>query len=412
MFDDVDTKLLYDEVFNRYYHSELRAWDIDASLGFDKSHYNEVISSVKLISHVTQAPTYTAPSCWAAAIFLMDKQSRQGYLKDKDLPSNLKIGETFKIKAFKVVFRGQNATHANFHPTLWRFSPQEQVRHNNAMAAFCLLTKIVSEQNFSLSLQAHLYHAAAQSYDIPTDLLDWTLDPAVAITFASSGASSGDNGIVYFTDFETEPQLRLILPPPFVRQLFDERNFFHYTSSKNENERLFRTASRVIFPISSDFSRAAAFPYLAAWAPPDDLLHEIAARSYKIADHLSSNYFDGLNSQDVEAIRENIETFKSDFRVVIAELLHAHNFSDEEWKKILDRWILEIHCFINELFMFATPDGKICVSDRIYDVTHENRDAIKLYCERMLRMKHPSVVEKRELYDRLLADVNARQNGP
>ena len=46
MFDDTETKVLYDTVFNLYYDSEFRAWDIDRATGFDKDLYSRVLNSV------------------------------------------------------------------------------------------------------------------------------------------------------------------------------------------------------------------------------------------------------------------------------------------------------------------------------------------------------------------------------
>jgi hypothetical protein len=403
MYDDAETQILYDDVFKHYYESEFRAWDIDAPAGFDRHLYDEIIASVELIAEdwKTKASTYRAPSAWAAAIFLMDKQSRQGFLKVLD-PSQDEIGTEFQVNTFKIVFRGQNAKHTNFKPALWRYTKEEQASYDVALAAFCWLVKLVSEDGTDLSLQAHLYHAAAQSYEIPTSLLDWTLDPATAITFASSDAANGEFGIVYFTDFETEPQLTLMLPPPFVRQLFDERDFFHHTSSEAENERLFRSSSQVIFPVNNRFARAASFPRLNFWTPSDELLHDAAATAHGIATQMPSNYFEGLDSNDEADWVLTMNKFKSDFGNEIEELLEKHRIPRKTWDLICQRWVQEIHCFINELFVFVASGDRSYISNKVYTLPRENRDAIRLYCTYMLSRTEPRITQKRPLYQKLL----------
>jgi hypothetical protein len=74
-----------------------------------------------------------------------------------------------------------------------------------------------------------LGRAVAQHYGIRTSLLDVTLDPGVAVFFASMGGS-GDAGAVFVFDWEHCEALAvpIILPPvsPWSRRLTIQRGFF------------------------------------------------------------------------------------------------------------------------------------------------------------------------------------------
>lgn len=248
------------------------------------------------------------------------------------------------------------------------------------------------------------YKAAAQHYDIPTEFLDWTVDPAVAVWFAHWNSAPPDNeGIVYFADYEQHPQIRLILPPPFVKRLFRERGFFHTNSFRaqeenvRQNDLLYRQSCRIRFPLHDAFDVPNSYPLRdeRALRTADELPLELVDEAKTIANNVKPDHFEGLNSQYFLIRQATAMTLRKEFQDKIAALSAMHPFSNQVWEELRDFWILETHRFINELFQFEAPNGKAFIAtDSVFEMIPFNWNALDHYCTWMLSQSGPEYKDK------------------
>jgi hypothetical protein len=292
---------------------------------------------------------------------------------------------------------------------LWRLDPLDRPRHQCALAAFCFLLKMVSEKEVpTVGLQAHLYHAAARHYDIPAELLDWTIDPTLAISFANSVTNPGEECAVYFTNYEYHPDFRLILPPPFAKRLFRERAFFHFTTDETDNERLFHSSAKITFPANPEFELPSSYPMLDQLHIPDELLVELVDVAYEIAGRVPADHFAGLDDSNEEVKRTTIERLAAEFLDISEDLATRHRFSRQLWDALIQNWILEIHRFFNELFTFhASNDSEFVAINSVFDSIQLNRDALDVYCNWMLSQERAKFQSRKPFFRELRRRLDA-----
>lgn len=405
-YSQSDLDQLFQQVFALYYQSEVRICDVRRSPDLNRELYDRVLSSVVRTGAdpETNSPFFSAPSPVEAAIFLMDQQCRTGFIESA--PSKT-IGETFQIKAFKLVFRAQTADRLDFQPFLWSLKDLEQRHHNRVLAAFCFLLKAVTEHNVpSVSLQAFLGQTVAFQTGILTDLLDWTSDPAIAILYAMSGKEPDDLSTVFFSQYENLQNV--LLPPPFVSSHFRQRRFFSAMNSRNNSE-LFHWSSRISFPATKTFKIPASYPLFEDNIPKhfDELPVELA----KLADKLAKTFatdLDALDSKDPAKRAVSVARLMESLSGNVTQLASKYQFSRQVWDSLARNWILEAHRYFNDLLLFQTPDELSYVAtESLWKLVHLNRDALNLYSKYMLSHTGKIFEQKRPYFEQLQQHLQA-----
>jgi hypothetical protein len=407
----VTLKRLYEQIAKIHLNSNLYSWDCDLSRDFDQKLLNEVLNSVKQ----TSENTFEAESAWAAAIFLVERQARQGFLTGVAPLA----GEVLKTQNFKIVFRGQNAKYAeNIHPTEWRHQnaiPGRQKiapeRLHNWQGAFCLLLKCITEADANLSIQSSMYFSAAQHYGIPTDFLDWTVDPCVAVWFAhpEQKAERSGEGIVFFTNLELQEKMELILPPPFVHRLYRQRGLFNFTESQEANASLHQQSCKITFPFDKEFSLPRALHLSGQQIlAVDPFLCDLVREAHAIASDpdLPNDYFDFLRQTDFSKERLNDSIEMLSFRT--SALANKFPFSEKRWERIKADWLLLVERYIGWLCMFDSSCGKHLTSgESMLRLIERNRDALFVYAHSIMSSGRAERLGERSgfiklLYERLL----------
>lgn len=380
-------KRFFEEFSRAHYDNETFGWSVDDCRQFDREMYERVKDSVKEVG----SQSFEAPSSWEAAVFLMDRQARQGCLQEAP---QLSVGETFDAKSFKLIFRGQKAQYDNIRPSAWRLA-RDKVEQNKCLrAAFCFLVKEVTEKQAPIRIPAFIYEAAAQHYGIPTDLVDLTVDPSVAVWFAHYRRAATDtHGCVYFTTLEHVDQFTIVLPPPFVHRLYKQRGLFHFTTSEVENAKLFADCSVVKFPLDTGFRPPTAFPFHQPQRlmVPDDFLTSTVLEAEQIALSVPPDHFSGLTDGDETTRQAAYDRLRQQFSPQITRLTTHHPFSAERWDRIAQQWIMEVHRQLQALCTFVTSDGRSYVAtNTLFQMVEYNRDALDLYCNWIFSRDDPA----------------------
>jgi hypothetical protein len=398
---------VYEEVAAKHHASDCYSWDLARSPL--ESKVRKIADDVKPDAD----GVYQASSPWEAAIFLADWQVRESFVT---LADKLILGQTIQAPKFKWIFRGQKARYTNFEPSAWRLDAWTRAgvppdRGQSWLSAFCLLMKLATEVEANISLQAWLYHGAAQHYQIPTDLLDWTVDPFVAVWFAHSGMiKKGDRGKVFCIELENEDRTSIILPPPFVKRLFRQRGLFHYTTEPNKttNHALYKRALKLEFPLASSWHLPNSFPYRRdnQLTVPDSFILDTREAAKRVALSADPNWFSFLDSTDQDVVRSGIENARDGLlRTELDTLarLHGKRFSRINWEKMLRGWIVETNNYINWLCTLSSSAGQaLIVPQSVESMVELNRDALHLYAHWLLRYAPASARTERGLFAKQL----------
>lgn len=374
------------------------SWDVSKA-DLDTEFLRTAINSVERDAN----GVWQAESPWIAALFLMDRQAREGFATE--VPTLAK-GEIKKAPIFKKIFRGQKAHYDNIQPSAWRDDSWkrngiEPEKGENWLACFCFLMKFLTETKQPLlSLPAWLYHGAAQHYQIPTDLLDWTIDPFVSVWFAHQGEyAPHTKGRVYMVNLEHEAKVKIVLPPPFVKRLYRQRGFFHYTTDRGANEALLASCEIVDFPLFSSYGLPGSFPFAHSnqLLLPSQLLMDVRQASLSLAKSLDHDHFEFLKSQDEDLIRAEIDKCKKEcLQESLSILVKRHTFTDDWWELNFRYWIIELNNYINWLCSFNSSTLQTLTSFETLDrMIAVNRDSMFLYALWILNEASPAVRKER-----------------
>jgi hypothetical protein len=129
------------------------------------------------------------------------------------------------------IFRGQSNSSYSLLPSIFR-PGTDRAAHDRAKRLTAWFLAATAYQYYG-TLEPVLFYGAAQHYQIRTNLLDFTPDPAVAVWFAGLPRNPTDEhpchtASVYVLPLDAAYQrgLHLILPPPFVERLHRQRGIF------------------------------------------------------------------------------------------------------------------------------------------------------------------------------------------
>lgn len=167
---------------------------------------------------------WTVPSPWHAALYL---GSLQHHLSESGQHA---------------VFRGQCNSDWPIVSSISRVEAQGRERERVRARLFCEVLGALSlnwtrvfhpsyRGELDLRVPVESYLAAAQHYEIPTELIDFTADPSIAVLFACRGRVSGSapptaSVHVLPLDNALDNGCEILLPPPFVRRLYLQRGMF------------------------------------------------------------------------------------------------------------------------------------------------------------------------------------------
>lgn len=169
-------------------------------------------------------------SPWHACVYLY---------KQMALHANNDLDASFRAKATEEIgiplpiigwlFRGQRNPEWHIQTSMQRLEGIERIAAMSSSLRFsALLRKTISECGFPF-IDDQVLMAAAQHYGIATNLLDFSIDPAVAVFFANEQPNDPNTGAVF--GMHTPKALyrfgfKLVLPPPFVERIYIQRGVF------------------------------------------------------------------------------------------------------------------------------------------------------------------------------------------
>jgi hypothetical protein len=384
---------LYEQVFARHYESSVRAWDLERDTTIDKNAYKKALNNIVQLDRdsFTGAELYRAPSPLEAAMFLLELQRDQGFWRAEP-GSVLKPGQRFKTNTFKIVFRTQTADVVPFEPLETIVKDRNRKLHDRELLAFCFLMKTITEKHVSISLQAHLWQTNAFHSALPTQLLDWTSDPAMAIYWANMQRTTGAEATVYFERFEDID--RILLPSPTAKSVFRQRAFFTAMSAE-KNARLLRKASRITFPVGK-FSLPKSFPSFSSPSHLDQLAVEVANRAQEIAQDPSID-LDGLvTASDIGSKMRAVSHLRNQLSQTIERLSRQYDFSREWWDDSIRNWILEIDNYFHDLLGFTnSADNLLLAEPSLFKLADLNTDALNIYLSYIMSRSGPGFDERK-----------------
>jgi hypothetical protein len=199
--------------------------------------------------HSWKAPDAAHALAWLRIeIYGMDLFTTKGAESDKGT----------EYHTTKRIFRGQGDSCWKIQPGIFRLDLEDRVLEEKAATIF---SKVV-ENLFSMvnhatednwpPLNLKSGKAVAQHYGLFTPLVDWTVNPCVAVDMATNIVKEDKKqyAAVYWINFKDVEELgiEIILPPVFAYRLYLQRGFF---TNATEEQLLFlnQRVQKIIFPL-------------------------------------------------------------------------------------------------------------------------------------------------------------------
>jgi hypothetical protein len=188
---------------------------------------------------------FRAPSVWHAALFLMA-------LFDACTAASVNTPE----HRGPLLFRGHSDADWQWNMIPRTFRPDTNLTiAERKLRAFSQIVdsafRLIGYADFS----SEALSAIAQHYGIPTDLLDFTVHPSVAVFFAASGRKTRDDqdAVVFYipADFAIGLGAKALLAPPVVERLYIQRGLFLQYRESGQNMR--EVCNEVRFPLGESF---------------------------------------------------------------------------------------------------------------------------------------------------------------
>ena len=341
---------------------------------------------------------YRAPSPWHAFFVLWE---RHAYARRRG------------SAAF---FRGHNVVGLpSVQASIYRKDTSAELARQARLAVEILVQMLGMSEIISSKGDDHtaLARTIAQHYGIRTSLLDVTLDPSVAIFFASTGGR-GDEGAVLVFDWEhcEAMQLRVVLPPvsPWSRRLTTQRGCFL------DFEGIFGLDIDDV-PFEVQFSRMPGFevrrtgnvyvPWPIEEPAATDLIAWVgtmAANNTRISQEITSQ---------IEARSETRVLLKHQFELIFGFAPDA-SFAAAELRERAEQaiWkymvagITELETYINHLCLKSG-----CLSaERVIYLQESNRALFDQYADQVSRLRREARLLDPQ-YTELLRILNREESG-
>ena len=203
------------------------------------------------------AQTYEAPSAWHAAAWLLDVATIAAHMAQSDAATGLKA--PFDVRYGGPMFRGHNNADHRLVPTIYR--SDDQVADLCAMVLLLAALREIFEYEEARPYNTSWAHMAAlQHHGAPTTLLDFSLDPRIAVYFACKGARRGARVVVHFIQHALlAGGEAIILPPPWVERLYVQRGVFALMDTEDKVLALESACLTIVFPADEEYVRAHAW---------------------------------------------------------------------------------------------------------------------------------------------------------
>ena len=206
---------------------------------------------------------YWAPSPWHAAVFCRTVVEHLAWLHPPEEPPAVAPGQLLVLPPTGVqrpIFRG----HAdadwlhNLTPRLSRAGWKERSAGRRTSLSFSVALEHLAA-HLDLRCPSSVWaDALAQHYGLATQLLDFTVDPDVAVAFGSAGEQRRrDQAAIVFvlpTGSASRIGMEVSLPPPFARRLHLQKGLFVRARSRRRVRQLRVTCLRLRFPLDPEFS--------------------------------------------------------------------------------------------------------------------------------------------------------------
>lgn len=172
-------------------------------------HIKEGLAAIVGATSTTQEGHLRVASAWHAAVLLAQIQHQL-----------LETGQ-------HLVFRGQAVKSWKLCTSLER-APDKQQAARAFQAFSILMGHAWSDAHAGVALPASAHPAVAQHYGIPTNLLDFTADPNIAVQFANDLRHDGETAQVFILPLASAEKVgaTIHLPPPFVTRLHNQLGIF------------------------------------------------------------------------------------------------------------------------------------------------------------------------------------------
>jgi hypothetical protein len=311
--------------------------------------WREIIDpAVKLVAQTevrTAAGEYEtrAPSPWHAYFYL---RAQQQYLYRAGRPFSVSAtdrlpGQTGPEHLF---FRGQRCSSWDFTSSLQRKDEATRRVEDRAVVALTEYFRSLFVANEDVA--SNTARCFAQHYGIATSLADISCEPDIAVWFAThphgapcpTGDPDGTVRAVTWAGQQQEAETVFLLPPPFVRNLYEQRGLFIDTS-KTDGVLTGKLILQVAFPrdtAAGEFQVRRRNNVLAVWPPPDAPEQELVDWSRRIA----------TDSTDDDDVRNKVTQAKHDN--ALPEFWLERELWDKDnqirsWLPILN-WVLPATC--------------------------------------------------------------------
>jgi hypothetical protein len=196
---------------------------------------------------------FEAPSAWHAAAWLLEVTTLAAHFASSDASTGLVA--PIDVRYGTPMFRGQNRPTRDLVPSIYRAKARQSENVRAVALLMTALGKIMSYGEASAWNTQYANLAAMQHYGVPTQLLDFSLDPRIAVYFACKDARQGRKAVVYFTQFTqiTSTGAAVVLPPPWVERLYRQKGLFALLNDERTIRALRPACLTMTFPVDQEY---------------------------------------------------------------------------------------------------------------------------------------------------------------
>jgi len=258
---------------------------------------------------------------------------------------------------------------------------------------------------FRFPLEEIGYLSLAQHYGLTTNLLDFTVDPSVAVYFAATGKSPPAHAICDAVVYALESRkwkstrVNIVLPPPIGQRLYEQRGLF-IVIQKSDIAALREACREIHFPRCPDFKiyrDGASFDAL----PGEPLLEDITHWTRRTA--LTSFTLPPSPAQQAFALEPHYE-----------KLPNRTSLSRTHAEDLAERWAERSTDMLHRLF--SVPDPNQPDGERVFGHLYSlgARHNVRLYrslavnardVARQLSSTNPDQASSQLAFARLLEDA-------